>query len=207
MFQPVAKTTHYHQLCLGIIPAVKARCLSQALPFLTGFRGDIQLLNSCSTLRATSTQIPLFGILHNRQQRILDISSRPMRYANYPPDFTHPAQYSAIIAHRAAAAIHAQARLSVGTFAPTPACKHTNMQGHVMYTTRSDFAGNLGCARECSCGSVHVAACRCEWRFLNACVSRKAQVTFELSAGMSLKTFSPCSERRCSHKDTTTVAG
>lgn len=95
-FQTVAKAILYHQLCLGMISVTKALCLSQALPFLTGFLGDIQLLTSCSTLCATSTQIPPFRILCNRQQRILDISSRPMRYANYPPDFTHPAQYSAI---------------------------------------------------------------------------------------------------------------
>lgn len=109
-----------HQLCLGIISVVKELCLSR------------------STLHATSTQIPSFRILHNGQQRILDISSRPMRYANYPPDFSHSAQYSAIIANGADPAIQAQAQLSLGTFALTPACKHTNMRGHVMDATRAD---------------------------------------------------------------------
>lgn len=147
-----------------------ALCLSQALPFLTEFLGDIQPLTSCSTLRATSTQIPLFRILRNSQQRILDISSRPMRYANYLPDFTHPAQYSAIIAHRAAPAVRAQARLSVGTFALTPACKHTNTPWpcHV-HNTCWHFRKPRRCTR--AFWHVCVCVCRCECHFLNACVS------------------------------------
>lgn len=39
------------------------------------------------------------GSYVTNSREILDIISRPMRYANYPPGFTHPAQYSAIAAH------------------------------------------------------------------------------------------------------------
>lgn len=101
---------------------IKALCLSLSLPFMTEFLCDIQPLTSCSTLCTTSTQIPLFWVLRNRRQRILDIRCSPTRYANYSHDFTHPAQYSAIAVHTDS--IHAWAPLSVGMFTLMPVPEH-----------------------------------------------------------------------------------